>query len=256
MRDVVSLGVARHSRWDQFMRTRPTLFATLLALAVSGVFLAPAEAALPTCFGQTVTIMGTDGDDTLTGDAAVRDVIYGGLGNDTIVGGDFYDNGTEPDLLCGGPGNDRVKGARGNDKLNGGDGDDFVDGSNGVDIEQGNAGNDRVGFGSFADADSAADTMRGGPGNDYMVAGFGNDKVYGQGGNDQLYDQECEATLLNGGTGTDYLESFWSSYGGEPCHFIADNIVGGDGVDTAKVDSLDTVSTVENVTRVSSLTPA
>jgi Ca2+-binding RTX toxin-like protein len=225
------------------------------ALAVSGFAFAPAEAAAPLCFGQVPTIVGTAGNDVLTGRADVRDVIYGGGGNDSISGGEFYDAGTAPDLLCGGPGKDRLVGARGNDKLNGGDGDDVVDGTNGADVEQGNAGNDLVGGGSFEDADRAADVMRGGDGNDVMYPGWGKDKVYGDAGADQLYDQECDGpTVLDGGGGNDYLESFSSSFEGYgtvcPAGSTGDTLTGGVGTDTVKVDRLDSLMSVENVTRV------
>ncbi len=242
------------------MPTNSRCLAALAAAAVLGVptalTLPAAEAAAaPLCFGQTVTMLGTAGDDTLIGSEDVRDVIYGGGGNDTIIGGEFYADGTAPDLLCGGPGNDYVKGARGNDKLNGGDGDDTVDGSNGADVEAGNDGNDRVGSGSFEDADAADDVMRGGPGNDTMVTGWGRDQVSGDGGADTLKDVECDGpTVLNGGAGKDYLESFSSSYDGYgtvcASGAAADRIVGGGGTDTAKVDRPDSVSTVERLTRL------
>jgi Ca2+-binding RTX toxin-like protein len=235
---------------------RPVL-STAAALALGGAFLLPlstAQAAAPTCFGQTVTIMGTAGDDNIYASEAVSDVIYGGGGNDVIIGGEFYESGTAPDLLCGGPGNDWIKGARGNDKLNGGDGDDRVNGSNGADIVQGNAGNDTVGEGSFADADGKNDTVRGGSGNDVLMAGWGQDKLYGDDGADTLTDNECDGpTVLNGGAGNDYLESWSSSFEGwhgNVCADVADQIVGAGGTDTAEVDRLDSVSTVERITRI------
>lgn len=226
------------------------------ALVATSMSLVPAEAVLPTCFGATVTIMGTAGNDTLIGSEDVRDVIYGGGGDDHIVGGEFYADGKEPDLLCGGPGNDRLTGARGNDKLNGGDGDDVVDGSNGADVEQGNAGHDRVGGGSFADADRANDIQRGGPGNDILVSNWGNDKLYGNGGADTLSDTECSATLLIGGRGNDYIESWSSSFEGwrsNICTEAADRVIGGNGTDTAELDRLDSVSSIERLTRIASV---
>jgi Ca2+-binding RTX toxin-like protein len=230
-----------------------------LALTVVPVaVVSPAHASTPMCFGQPATIVGTPGDDTLVGQGGVSDVIWGGGGNDTIVGGDFYFGdqipGTAPDLLCGGPGDDRVIGSPGNDKLSGGDGNDHVDGGNGADVEQGNAGNDRVGAGSFADADSANDVSRGGPGNDVLIGGWGKDKLYGQGGADQLYDQECDGpTLLDGGAGNDYMDSWTSSYSGygdTVCDFVGDHVIGGTGSDSAQVDGLDLVRAVEHVTVV------
>jgi Ca2+-binding RTX toxin-like protein len=232
-----------------------------LAAALSP--LTPAQATTtPTCFGRPATIIGTDGPDTLIGQGGVSDVIYGGGGNDVIVGGDFYGDdavpGSAPDLLCGGPGADRVTGSPGNDKLNGGDGNDYVDGGNGADLEQGNAGDDRVGKGSFADADRANDVSKGGTGNDTLAAGWGKDKLYGEAGADTLYDEECDGpTVLNGGGGKDYLESWSSSFEGwhgNVCSSVADRVAGGNGTDTAQVDRLDSVSTVERLTRVTTPT--
>lgn len=235
------------------MRIRNFALAAVVALGVpSMTAISSAQAAVPTCFGQTVTVMGTPGDDTLIGSGDVAEVIYGGGGNDLIVGGEFYEGGSAPDFLCGGPGDDRVLGSPGADRLSGGEGNDYVDGGNGADVEHGNGGDDRLGAGSFADADSANDVMRGGSGNDTLVGGWGMDQMYGEAGADSLYDLECDGpTLLNGGGGDDYLESWSSSfdgYGANVCSSVADRVVGGTGVDTAVVDALDAVSTTENVT--------
>lgn len=60
------------------------------------------------CNGVPATIVGTDGDDTLTGTAG-PDVIAGKGGNDKI-------NGLEgDDILCGGDGKDKLKGGKGKD---------------------------------------------------------------------------------------------------------------------------------------------
>jgi Ca2+-binding RTX toxin-like protein len=237
--------------------TTTALFAGVLVVstAVSGV--GPAEATLPTCFGMSVTMMGTPGADTLIGEAGVSDVIYGAGGDDVIIGGEFYDDGTAADLLCGGPGADFVKGARGNDKLNGGDGNDRVDGSNGADLEQGNGGNDRVGAGSFADADRAADIGNGGDGRDELIGGWGKDRLSGGGGSDRLIDTECGGpTTLNGGAGNDYLESWSSSFEGwqaNICDEVSDRVNGGGGTDAATVDRRDFVVHVERLTRITRL---
>jgi Ca2+-binding RTX toxin-like protein len=215
----------------------------------------PATASTPMCFGRPATIVGTPGDDRLVGQSGVSDVIYGGGGDDVIVGGDFYGDdetpGAAPDLLCGGPGNDYVEGSPGNDRLSGGSGDDVVDGANGADVERGDGGHDIVGGGSFEEADSANDVSRGGSGDDVLAGGWGHDRLYGQRGNDTLYDEECDGpTLLDGGAGRDYLESWSSSFEGwhgNVCNQVGDNVVGGAGVDTAQVDRLDNVIDVEHL---------
>jgi Ca2+-binding RTX toxin-like protein len=240
------------------MRTFTAIGAATAIAALPLIWGVPSQAATPLCFGKPATIVGTSDDDTLIGQGGVSDVIYGGVGKDYISGGDFYGDdaipGDAPDLLCGGPGNDRVTGSPGTDKLNGGDGADYVDGGNGADLEQGNAGNDTVGKGSFADADFANDVMHGNGGNDVLNGGWGKDKMYGDAGADRLYDEECDGpTLLSGGDGDDYMESWSSSYDGwhgNVCHTLADQVVGATGTDTAQVDRLDSVSTVEHVTRI------
>lgn len=229
----------------------------LALLAAAGLVAAPtfvltAQAA-PTCFGKPVTIMGTSGDDRLEGLPDVSDVIHGGGGDDVVYGGDFYGNGDAPDLLCGGRGDDRVIGSPGDDMLRGGPGDDVVNGENGADLELGDSGRDRVGQGSFADADSADDVMRGGPGPDRLIGGWGSDEMYGGSGSDELHDIECDGpTLLVGGPGRDHLESWTSSFEGgtEPCGVVSDVVRGGAGRDSAVVDSPDTVTGVESLDRV------
>ena len=94
----------------------------------------------------------------------------------------------------------------------------------------------------------------GGPGKDYLIAGRGHDRLYGGAGADQFFDTECDATLMSGNGGDDYLESWWSSYIGMTCGSVnngqADKIVGGYGDDTAKANHIDSVRAVEHVTRV------
>lgn len=232
------------------MRFVSALLVGVVGLWLPGLSGGSAEAAPPTCFGRTVTIMGTNGPDTLVGRADVSDVIYGGGGNDYIHGTeDFYDSGSAPDFLCGGPGNDTVRGGQGNDRLNGGDGDDTVNGENGADLEQGNAGNDIVGQDSFADSDRAADVVNGGPGHDALIVGWGRDRMIGGRGNDRFDDTECDGpTVMFGGPGRDHFASWRSSFDAMPCNEVADRIYGGRGRDSAVVDRRDSLRRVERVT--------
>jgi hypothetical protein len=68
------------------------------------------------CFGRPATIVGTPGNDRLVGHSGAADVIWGGGGNDFIVGGDFFGDdgvpGSAPDLLCGDHGRRRAMGER------------------------------------------------------------------------------------------------------------------------------------------------
>ena len=226
--------------------------ATLMALALPAL---EAQAATPLCWGKVPTIVGTEGPDLLIGHDAVSDVIWGGGGNDRIMGTeDWYTSGKAPDFLCGGPGHDHVTGAGGPDKLNGGDGDDYVDGWRGSDLVQGNAGNDTLYDDMFADMDSANDVLKGGIGNDHLTAAAGVDKVYGEAGNDTLIDSECTTTYLYGGPGADYFESYWT-VGTYDCTPVKDYIDGNDGVDKAKASKLDAVTRVESMTRLAENSP-
>lgn len=240
------------------MKTQAALFVGAVGLCTAGLSALPAQAAVPTCFGKPATIVGTAGPDTLLGEDTVSEVIYGGGGNDVISGGDFYGSADHPDLLCGGPGDDRVQGSAGNDKVSGGSGHDFVSGELGADVLHGNLGNDTLREESIAESDSVNDILRGGGGDDELIGGWGQDRLLGEAGADRLIDAECDGpTLLDGGAGDDYLESWSSSFEGWHgwlCDSVADRVIGNGGTDTAAVDRRDSVSTVERLTRVTSPT--
>ncbi len=80
------------------------------------------------CTGLLPTIVGTGGDDLLTGTSG-RDVIMGLGGNDRLVGGN------DDDVFCGGAGDDALDGGNGADVLLGGPGTDRLDGGRGKDAE-------------------------------------------------------------------------------------------------------------------------
>ena len=126
-------------------------------------------------------LLGTDGNDTLTGDGNAN-VIAGAEGNDTINGGDGNDtlwgdcttsacqtlisqNNSSYSLSTGG--NDTLNGGAGNDTLYGEDGDDTIDGGAGADTLTGGAGIDtfviRAGDGgsNISDADVITDFQDG-----------------------------------------------------------------------------------------------
>ena len=238
------------------MRRRVLVLLGLPGLIAFGIPATGAQAATPLCFGKPATIVGTAGPDTLVGQSGVADVIWGGGGNDSILGGAYYSDDDVPgraaDLLCGETGNDTVYGGPGNDKLNGGDGDDHVDGGYGNDTVQGNAGHDVLRDESMADNMSGNEIMRGGTGNDRISVGFGLDKVYGDAGNDTIIDRECSTSYLYGGAGSDYIESYRSSFEGETCATGAKDYVYGDAdYDRALVNKYDAVSGVEALNRVS-----
>ncbi|MEL6885054.1 MAG: Ig-like domain-containing protein [Pseudomonadota bacterium] len=150
---------------------------------------------------------GTDGDDTLNGDAfgnflygfsgddsihgnGGNDVIFAGAGDDTVKGGtgrDFILAGAGDDIVSGGNGRDHIRGKRGDDLLDGGSGDDTLKGSRGEDTLLGGVGND---------------ALMGGRGNDELTGGVGNDTLKGGRGDDTLTGGEGNDTL-KGGSGHD-----------------------------------------------------
>ncbi|WP_069299281.1 M10 family metallopeptidase C-terminal domain-containing protein [Neptunicoccus sediminis] len=101
---------------------------------------------------------GYEGDDKLIGTKLSNDFLYGGFGNDTLIGkaGDdflFGQQGNDVltassgvDHLFGGSGNDRLIGGRGYDQFHGGAGNDvFVSNGKGQDvITDFDAGDDRI----------------------------------------------------------------------------------------------------------------
>jgi Ca2+-binding RTX toxin-like protein len=112
---------------------------------------------------------------------------------------------------------DRPTGIDIDSELNGEGGDDQIDGGGGSDLIRGGRGND---------------VLKGGPGNDEVNGGKGDDSLQGNTGQDEI----------NGGSGNDRIRSV----DGE-----ADAVRGGTGdADRARVDDVDTVRNVENVTEV------
>lgn len=234
-----------------------SVLATCVVAAPLALWSAPVSAAVPTCFGQPATIVGTAGDDRLGSDPRVADVIWAGGGNDLIQGGWREDFRPEwpADLMCGGRGNDQVYAGPGDDRISGGDGDDHVDGGDGSDVVQGNGGNDFVRDESYEDADSGNDVLRGGGGDDRLTTAWGIDRAYGEAGNDTIVDWECDRSYLYGGSGDDTFESWRSSFEGwhgSYCGYPhqADVINGGEDYDTAQTSTLDRVTKVEDDVRV------
>ena len=98
-------------------------------------------------------LFGEAGDDRLAGGLWQSDQLYGGAGNDTLIGrwGD--------DRLFGEDGNDILRGEAHDDHLEGGSGDDRLEGGYDSDVLMGGAG---------------ADQLNGGPGDDVLDGGHRN----------------------------------------------------------------------------------
>ena len=96
------------------------------------------------CLGKPVTIVGTSGDDELSGGRG-RDVFLGLAGDDEFqgsIGEDRACGGVGDDLLIAGPGLDRFEGESGTDRGRGESGRDRVWGGNGRDRLVGGPGED------------------------------------------------------------------------------------------------------------------
>jgi serralysin len=142
-------------------------------IATSGVTLALGTGSGTfTGFGATLSFTGVEDvigsafDDTLSARSTTAGRLYGGEGNDTLLGSSA---------------NDILTGGGGNDSLTGGDG---------LDVLNGDAGNDRL-FGGAGN-----DSLNGGDGNDWLVGGAGNDRLYGNEGADTF------VFAFNGGNDT------------------------------------------------------
>jgi CSLREA domain-containing protein len=98
------------------------------------------------CLDRRVTIVGTAGDDDLSG-GLQRDVFLG-LGGDDVfqgsLGVDRACGGKGDDHLIAGPGDDRLAGKRGRDVLLGEGGDDLLIGGRGIDRCRGGPGQDII----------------------------------------------------------------------------------------------------------------
>ena len=149
--------------------------------------------------GDDDALYGDAGDDTLNGGRG-KDTLNGGSGNDVLVAGSFYgsvDN-NQREYLFGGTGNDLLLGSDYSDFLSGDDGADTLEGGSGNDNLAGGTGNDRLLGGS------GLDTLDGGEGEDSLMGGAGDDALYGSLGHDLLLGEGGNDTLT-GGRGNDWL---------------------------------------------------
>ncbi|GAB5404744.1 MAG: hypothetical protein Aurels2KO_29750 [Aureliella sp.] len=142
---------------------------------------------------QQLSLYGGDGDDTLLGGDTVNH-LYGGEGHDTLLGGNASDQ------LYGEAGNDRLSGGGGVDALYGGAGDDHLDGGLGFDYLSGESGDDTL----LGGEGMTGDSLNGGFGNDHLYGGSGKDSLQGGEGDDRVYGGAGDDTL-RGGKGNDTL---------------------------------------------------
>ncbi|MEM0986427.1 MAG: M10 family metallopeptidase C-terminal domain-containing protein [Pseudomonadota bacterium] len=189
--------------------------------------------------GGTDQGRGGAGDDIIIAtafDVSDRFDLYGGAGNDTLIGSELGDG------LRGGQGDDTIQAGRGEDFVSAGGGNDIVRGDQGADTISGSGGDDTLDGGAghdflFGGGDS--DTLIGGAGNDLLNGGAGDDMIDGGNGKDTIRgaagddvaDGGAGADILIGATGSDTLD------GGEGDDTLIggrdeDVLRGGSGADT------------------------
>jgi dipeptidyl aminopeptidase/acylaminoacyl peptidase len=131
----------------------------------NGIYRVDVQQRRPVRITNGCRIVGTAGDDVLTG-TPLADVLLGEGGNDTLVAVPSFFVG---DTLEGGPGNDLLIGSSVTDTLEGGPGNDV---------------------------------LRGGPGADLLIGGPGRDVIQGQGGRDLIYARDGRRDVVSCGTNT------------------------------------------------------
>ena len=115
----------------------------------SGIYRIDRSKRQPVRVTNDCRIVGTPGDDVLTG-TPLADVVLGEGGNDTLVAvpslfvGDTLQGGPGNDLLVGSSVSDTLEGDPGNDVLRGGPGPDLLTGGPGRDVFQGQGGRDLI----------------------------------------------------------------------------------------------------------------
>ncbi len=144
------------------------------------------------------TLLGGDGDETIYGEDNL-DTLIGGGGDDQLFGG------FNSDYLVGGEGNDGLEGGADFDDMSGGAGDDTLQGNDGGMIGYGGAGNDGLFVDTFATANFVAGY--GGSGDDYFQGGLIRDNIYGGRDDDEIYSGDGDDFVF-GGAGDDTLDAF------------------------------------------------
>jgi len=182
------------------------------------------------------TILGTAGNDTLTGTAGVADLINGLDGNDDLSSGEAT-AGKPGDTLDGGLGNDTLTGGAGTDSLLGGAGNDLLlSWLGGADTLDGGDGNDQLfagsgvvmrgGLGNDALYGQSNNTLDGGDGNDGLKVDGNNNSLLGGNGNDNIFSNGS-SNVLDGGAGDDQIVTNNSTN---------DTLIGGTGIDSLVAD--------------------
>jgi trimeric autotransporter adhesin len=202
----------------------------------------------------------------MTGGSAA-DLIFGSMGNDTLIGNggaDFILGGDGNDTITGGDGADTMLGGAGNDTINMGTGDK-ADGGAGTDAFAfaaatagatviGGAGADTISLGNFANTLTISDVdgiaITGGTGIDALtftaavtattvVGGAGADTIALGNFANTLTISDVDGIAITGGTGIDAL-TFTAAV-------TATTVVGGAGADTITLGNFANTLTISDV---------
>lgn len=159
------------------------------------------------------TLVGSPGPDRLVGKSPAGDILYGGGGADTLIGG---------------PGNSIIYGVRSGNRITVGDGSNYIQGGSGDDIVVAGNGNNTIYTGSGHDKITAGD------GNNYVDSGGAPDQVTLGNGNNVLHTGSGGGTYQVGnGNNTIYYVS-------GPAHIVA-----GTGVNIIYVNTASAVGSVD-----------
>lgn len=166
-------------------------------------------------------VFANDGADNLVGsdDAGSMDSLFGMDGANTIVGNDG------DDTLTGYGHMDDIEGNDGDDYIGGGDGDDTLDGGDGADIIYGGYDDDTIDGGAGADTiygESGLDSIIGGSQGDTLDGGYNDDVINGGDGNDTLIGGLGADILCGGassGSGSDTFYAAGVAFGEVPNDF-------------------------------------
>lgn len=170
---------------------------TLPATALLAVAAGSASAAAAKIY------VGTPGGDRIVGKSPKGNVLWGGGGYDTLIGGkgdDFIYGVRGANKISGRGGNDYIEGGAGNDKINTGPGNNTVFGSSGHDDIRAGDGN------NYIDAGGATDKVVAGHGNNVVHTGTGGITLTLGNGNNTVYYASGIARITAGsGANTFYL---------------------------------------------------
>ncbi len=197
-----------------------------------------------------IVVHGGDGDDSLTGGDG-NDVLDGGAGRDALngnAGGDTLLGGDDGDSLTGGDGNDTLDGGGARDTLRPGLGDDNVTGGEGFDVVTYSERSapvsvsldDQPGDGAAGESDNVASDVEdvvGGAGDDVISGSSAGNVLDGGDGADRI-DGGGGVDTYRGGDGNDVLLARDGNREQVDC---------GGGADAATGDEVDVLAGCESV---------